>query len=60
MHPLGNFCVPYCQKEVFPDMGVLTKYDRIEPIYLPQRYNVYLFTPRKSDCLSVAERTVSC
>jgi hypothetical protein len=26
-------------------MGVLTKYDQIEPIYLPQSVVTYLFTP---------------
>jgi hypothetical protein len=36
MQPLGKFCEPLCQKEAFQDMGVLTKYDQIEPIYLPQ------------------------
>jgi hypothetical protein len=42
MHPLGNFCDPYCQKEAFPDMGVLTKCDQIEPIYLPQSVATYI------------------
>jgi hypothetical protein len=42
MHPLGKFCDPWCQKEVFPDMGVLTKYDQTEPIYLPQSVVTYI------------------
>jgi hypothetical protein len=36
MHPIRNFFDSSCQKEAFLDMGVLTKYDQIEPIYQPQ------------------------
>jgi hypothetical protein len=34
-----------CQKEAFPDMGVLTKYDQVEPIYtyLPRRVVTYIY-----------------
>jgi hypothetical protein len=42
MHLLGG---PKCKKEAFPDIGVLKKYDQIEPIYLPQSIVTYLFTP---------------
>jgi hypothetical protein len=44
MHPLGKFCDPVCQKESFPDIGVLTTYDKIEAIYLPQRCNIFVYT----------------
>jgi hypothetical protein len=30
------------KKKAFPDMGVLIKYDQIEPIYLPQRVVTYI------------------
>jgi hypothetical protein len=43
MHSLGKFCVPYCQKKAFPNMGVLTKYDHIERIYLPQAAVAYIY-----------------
>jgi hypothetical protein len=43
MHPLGKFCGSWCQKEAFPDIGVLTKYDKIEPIYLPQSIVTYIY-----------------
>jgi hypothetical protein len=42
MHPLRNFCDPWCQKGAFPDMCVLTKYSQIEPIYLPHSVVTYI------------------
>jgi hypothetical protein len=36
-------CDPYCQKEAFQDTGVLTKYNQIEPSYLPQSVITYIY-----------------
>jgi hypothetical protein len=41
----SHFQRPWCVNKAFPDMGELTKYDQIEPIYLPQSVVTYLFTP---------------
>jgi hypothetical protein len=43
MHTLGNFCDPQGQKEAFPDKGVLTKYDRTEPIHRLQSVVTYIY-----------------
>jgi hypothetical protein len=42
--PPSHFRGPSVNK-AFPDMDVLTKYDQIEPIHLPQSVVTYLFTP---------------
>jgi hypothetical protein len=33
----------YRVNKAFPDMGVITKYDQIEPIYLPQSLVTYIY-----------------
>jgi hypothetical protein len=35
--------LPFVQKEAFPDMGVLTKCDHIEPVYLPYSAVTYIY-----------------
>jgi hypothetical protein len=60
MHPLGNVCDPLCQKEAFPDMGVLTKYDQTEPIYLPQSAVTYIYLHSVYILYYVGERTEPC
>jgi hypothetical protein len=44
MHPLENF-LDLTPKGNVSGHWLLTKYDHIEPIYLPQSIVTYLFTP---------------
>jgi hypothetical protein len=34
---------PWCVNKAFPDMGVLTKYDQTEPIYVPHSVVTYIY-----------------
>jgi hypothetical protein len=36
-------CLPTGVNKAFPDMGILKKYDHIEPIYLPQSVVTYIY-----------------
>lgn len=38
-----KFCDFYCQKEALQNMGVLTKYNQIEPIYVPHNVITYIY-----------------